>query len=184
MFAVAENGAISLFREHLLIAFKNIIRNYQPVKEFFLKSPYMQRTLPPEYVSLVKRQCRHDSERICVKYDDGATSETVVSLIDVQLHNQGQLQDRTDGMLFSLATLIHQQFNRMGITPNSEMVRTLREHGAIPRVRHHLSTSALADEPMQGLGDFDDLAAIDNTHVVFRRVRNFLSRDMVDEPLR
>jgi hypothetical protein len=135
MFAIAEDGKIGLFREHMVIAFKSIVRNHQPVKTFFLTSKYMQRTLPREYLPLIKNNCVGGSERMCVEFKEAGTTKSAVDFIEAQLERQGHLQDRADGILFSLAMKAYEQFNRMGIRPNSKSVAALRANGAIPTIR-------------------------------------------------
>ena len=96
----------------------------------------MQRTLPLEYVRLVKTQYdRKKSDCFLVECDETATVNKVVAFIENQLQNQNIDKSDTTRTLFSIAMRANQQFNRLTIKPPDDALPALRQEGIIPEPR-------------------------------------------------
>lgn len=135
VFAIDENGRISLFREHMVVAFKSIVRNHQPAREFFLSSPFARRRLPPPYVALIKAECNSKKGRLPFECVEQGTAQSVVNWIETQLQSQGPMQDRADGLLFNAAMLAYDKLSRLNLAPHRSTVAALRADGFIPKPR-------------------------------------------------
>lgn len=132
LFAITEDGEITLFDVHMVIAYKNIVRNYQPIKEFLLTSKYMQRTLPEEYVQLIKKEYAQAPEEFYVEFEETGTRDSLLRFMVDQLQNQGLAQERVDQILYSLAMQTRLKFKKTLIKPDQETLISLRKKGAIP----------------------------------------------------
>lgn len=135
VFAISENGEISLFNTHMVIAFKSMIRHYEPIRKFLLSSPYIQRRrLPSEYIQLIKDQYKQNNmNHFCVKFEERAAVGTVVDFITKQLQNKRIDKVHADEVLFSIAMQALQQFDKLSIKPDEEMLMALWEKGVVPK---------------------------------------------------